>query len=339
MPSLALPRRGAPAPPAGAPELAGDLLTASLPSPIVEAGGARYVPFRRVPHGPPAQPQHPGRLWARHRRLLSLVQRSSDRPALALVADRGCLFQRAGGAAQPRQHQPTSERHSAVARMVTRAGVLSANPAACVRGVRLSRAEGKTPVLEREQARRLFAFLNSTDVVGLRDRALLGIMLYDFVRVGAVIRMRGRDFQDHDDAATAWLVLSEKGGKQRRLPAHHLVREDVRAYLAAAGLRGREHAMEPLFQSAPRGARTRSGKPLDRSSVLAMVKRRCSAAGLSTTIRNHSFRATGITLHQENGGDIETAARLAGHVDTRTTQLYDRTPRHISSVDVERVHL
>lgn len=72
-------------------------------------------------------------------------------------------------------------------------------------------------MLDREQARRLFAsFEGASDVVSLRDLALLSLMLYGLVRVGGVVRMRVRDFQLQDD--NAWLVLYEKGGKQRRLP-------------------------------------------------------------------------------------------------------------------------
>jgi len=221
---------------------------------------------------------------------------------------------------------------------LTRSGALRVNPAASVRGTRISRDAGKTPVLEREEARRLFASLERPNgLIARRDRAILAVMLYDFVRVGALVRMRVRDFQVHDDAA--WLVLREKGGKERRLPAHHLVRDYVLAYLYGAGLNGREHAKTPLFQSAPGRAKALSGKPLDRSAVLGIVKRRCRSVGLPASICNHSFRATGITLHQENGGDIEAAARLAGHADTRTTQLYNRSRRRISSLEVERVHI
>jgi site-specific recombinase XerD len=100
---------------------------------------------------------------------------------------------------------------------LTARGILPFNPAACVRGVRLARTEGKTPVLDRDQARRLFASFDAVaDIVSLRDRAILAVMLYGFVRVGAVVRMRVRDFQN--DGGDAWLVLHEKGGKQRRLP-------------------------------------------------------------------------------------------------------------------------
>jgi integrase len=69
------------------------------------------------------------------------------------------------------------------------------------------------------------------------------------------------------------------------------------------------------------------------------VKRRCAAAGLPANLCNHSFRATGITIHQENGGRIEDAAELAGHASTRTTQLYNRKLRNIARAEVERVQL
>jgi site-specific recombinase XerC len=96
---------------------------------------------------------------------------------------------------------------------LTRAGVLPSSPAAAVRGIRLSREEGKTPVLEREQVRRLFAALDRADVVSRRDRALLAVMLYDFVRVGAVVRMRQRDFRDRGE--TAWLVHRRRDALKR----------------------------------------------------------------------------------------------------------------------------
>jgi site-specific recombinase XerD len=218
---------------------------------------------------------------------------------------------------------------------LTERGVLVSNPVAAVRGPRHVVHEGKTPVLERDQARRLLEAVAGDDLASLRDRALIAVMLFGFVRVGAVVKMRVRDFDDAGDEA--WLVLEEKGGKARRIPAHHLVREALRAYVAAAALEPR--CKGPLFQSAPRKAPGLSGKALSRSDVWAMVKRRCAAAGLPANICNHSFRATGITIHQENGGRIEDAAELAGHASTRTTQLYNRKLRKVARAEVERVQL
>lgn len=55
-----------------------------------------------------------------------------------------------------------------------------------------------------------------------------------------------------------------------------------------------------------------------------MVRRRAAAAGIATTVGNHSFRATGITAYLANGGMLELAAAVANYASTRTTQFYDR---------------
>ena len=62
-------------------------------------------------------------------------------------------------------------------------------------------------------------------------------------------------------------------------------------------------------------------------------------AVLPSTICNHSFRATGISIHQENSGRIEDAAQLPGHASTRTTQLFSRKVRKLARAEVERVQL
>ena len=45
---------------------------------------------------------------------------------------------------------------------------------------------GKTPVLTEDQARHLLDSIDVTTMVGLRDRALIGVMIYSFARIGAV---------------------------------------------------------------------------------------------------------------------------------------------------------
>ena len=62
--------------------------------------------------------------------------------------------------------------------------IVSTNPAASVRGPKYVVKRGKTPVLRPEQARKLLDSLPTDHIVGLRDRAILGIMCYTFARVG-----------------------------------------------------------------------------------------------------------------------------------------------------------
>ena len=52
-----------------------------------------------------------------------------------------------------------------------------------------------------------------------------------------------------------------------------------------------------------------------------MIQRRAKAAGVTTRVGNHTFRATGITDYLSNGGTLERASQMANHASTRTTQL------------------
>ena len=68
-------------------------------------------------------------------------------------------------------------------------GILPFNPAASVRGPKHVVKVGKTPVLQPDEARLLLDSIDISTLAGLRDRALLGVMVYSFARVSAVVAM------------------------------------------------------------------------------------------------------------------------------------------------------
>ncbi|RIK67123.1 MAG: integrase [Planctomycetota bacterium] len=210
--------------------------------------------------------------------------------------------------------------------------VVPFNPAASVRGPKHVVKRGKTPVLTADQARKLLDSINTETVVGLRDRALIGVMVYSFARVGAVVAMR---VEDYFQSGKRWQVrLHEKGGKRHEVPAHHNAEAYLDAYIEAAGI-GKDKK-SPLFRSVDRH-RCVTDRPLHRLDVLRMIKRRARAAGLPESTCCHTFRATGITAYLENGGTIENAQAIAAHESPRTTKLYDRTSDEITLDEVERI--
>jgi site-specific recombinase XerC len=71
--------------------------------------------------------------------------------------------------------------------------IMPTNPAAAVRGPRHIVRRGKTPVLDPAEARQLIDAINVATVIGLRDRALIGLMVYSFARIGEAIGMRVED--------------------------------------------------------------------------------------------------------------------------------------------------
>jgi len=97
--------------------------------------------------------------------------------------------------------------------------VVASNPASSVRGPRHSVKKGKTPVLAAEEARALLDSIDTSTPLGLRDRALIGLMVYSFARIGAALKMRGQDVYVQN--RRMWVRLQEKGGKQHEMPCHH----------------------------------------------------------------------------------------------------------------------
>jgi len=180
------------------------------------------------------------------------------------------------------------------------------------------------------------AFLKSIDtshVVGLRDRALIAVMVFAFARVSAVVELKVEDY--FPLKKRWWLRLSEKGGKVNEMGCHHKLEDYLDAYIAAAGIA--DDKKGPLFRAAIGRTRKLSARPMSRVDAWYMVQRRTADAGIEAAIGNHSFRAIGITDYMENGGDITIAQRMAGHANIKTTEVYDRRDDEVSFSEIERV--
>jgi site-specific recombinase XerD len=145
---------------------------------------------------------------------------------------------------------PTVKQHLAALRMLfdwlVTGHVLEVNPAHAVRGPKYVVRKGKTPVLTAEEARELLDSIETVrstagedgeteeqpDLAGLRDRASIGVMVYTFARINAVLEMKMRDsfVQGRRD----WVWLHEKGGKEHEAPCHHNLEQLLDEYIAAA---------------------------------------------------------------------------------------------------------
>jgi len=211
--------------------------------------------------------------------------------------------------------------------------VIPTNPAASVRGPSHIVKRGKTPVLEPAEARQLLDSIDVTTQVGLRDRALIALMVYSFARIGAALGMKVEDVFTQN--RRLWVRLREKGGKAHAMPCHHNLEAYLTAYIEQTGLV--EDGKGPLFRTIGRGTGRLTRTPLPQANAYAMIQRRTTAAGIGTKVGNHSFRATGITAYLKNGGTLEKAAVMANHASTRTTQLYDRRTDEVTLDEVERI--
>jgi integrase/recombinase XerD len=219
--------------------------------------------------------------------------------------------------------------------LVTRHAILL-NPALSVRGERYEVVEGKTPEITVKDVRRLLASLHTSTVVGLRDRAIIAILVYTAARAGAVSSLRRGSFYHAGDQ---WMLhFEEKGGKSREIPVRHDLEQILFAYINASGVcDAPKHS--PLFRTAYRktGRLTEHGMYV--VDICRMVKRRLRDAGLPSLVSPHSFRVTTITDLLEQGIALEDVQRLVGHADPRTTRLYDRRTKRITRNIVERISI
>ncbi len=159
--------------------------------------------------------------------------------------------------------------------------VMETNPASAVRGPKHVVRKGKTPILSPEETRELLDAIDTTSVIGLRDRALIAAMVYSFARIGAVLRMDVEDY--YAQGKRWWLRLHEKGGKRHDVPCHHTLDEYLDAYLDVAKLRNDPKGA--LFRTAERlPGRPLSERRMGQSEVWRMIRRRAKDAGIRTQI-------------------------------------------------------
>lgn len=109
--------------------------------------------------------------------------------------------------------RPTVKQHLAAVRMLfdylVIGQVMPMNPAASVRGPKHVVKRGKTPVLTADEARQLLDSIDVSQIAGLRDLALIGVLVYSFARVSAAIGMNEEDY--FQQGKRWWFRLQEKG--------------------------------------------------------------------------------------------------------------------------------
>jgi integrase/recombinase XerC len=166
--------------------------------------------------------------------------------------------------------------------------IVPVNPAASVRGPKHIVRKDKTPVLEPIEACALLDSIDTATPVGLRDRALIGLMVYSFAWIGAALGMKIEDV--YSGRRRLWVRLHEKGGKRHEVPVHHKSEEYLDAYLHAAGMADQKGT--PLWRSMTKERGLSDGR-MNRQDVFRMIKRRCQQAELCAAAKYHTLRATG----------------------------------------------
>jgi site-specific recombinase XerD len=191
------------------------------------------------------------------------------------------------------------------------------NPVTGAKRPRADSYEGKTPALGDQQARQLLEAPDGTTLKGLRDRALLSVLLYHGLRREELCTLKVGDV--HQRRGVLHLRVHGKGSKLRYPPLHPGTAGLLHAYLQAAGHVGNPDAA--LFLPL-RAVTTESITP---DGVYKMVRAYAAKLGMAIAgLGVHSLRATAATNALEHGSDLAKVQQLLGHANISTTRIYDR---------------
>lgn len=185
-----------------------------------------------------------------------------------------------------------------------------------VKGAKLD-TEHKKDYLTTKQVNRLLNNIDRSSLKGLRDYAMLSLMVTTGLRTISIIRANVEDLRTvGDDTA---LFYQGKGHEEKAdyVKIAEPVEEAIRAYFKC---RGNVNGDAPLFSSI---ANRNSGERMTTRSISRAVKEHLIDAGYdSDRLTAHSLRHTAATLNLLNGATVEETQQLLGHSNINTTLIY-----------------
>lgn len=193
------------------------------------------------------------------------------------------------------------------------------NIAEHLKGAKLDR-EHKKDYLTSGQVKEILSTIDRSTIQGLRDYAILTLMVTGGLRDIEVVRA---DIGDLRTAGAGTVLYLQGKGRQEKTEYAKIrpqVEKAIRAYLKARGKAGDE---EPLFTSLSNNSK---GQRLTTRSVSRIVKERFKEAGYdSDRLTAHSLRHTAVTLSLLAGKDITEVQKFARHANIATTMIYNHS--------------
>ena len=170
-------------------------------------------------------------------------------------------------------------------------------------------------VLSDREIERVFAvYGDSSNVIHLRNRVILSLMLDAGLRLNEVVTAQVTDLH----LPEGYLIVTGKGSKPRAVSFGVTTLEHLKAYLDAST------PSQALLQTA-------EGEPLTRDTLKNMFRKLKRKSGVER-LHPHLLRHTFATRYLENGGSIYTLKELLGHTTLKQTQAYlhvAQTRRHL----------
>jgi site-specific recombinase XerD len=182
--------------------------------------------------------------------------------------------------------------------------------------------------LDTDEVERLIGIIDTSNAVGLRDRAILELLFSGGLRVSELVSLN----RDHINLERREFSIRGKGQKDRLIFISDQAAEWLDHYLHS-----RKDNFKPLFvhysgsqDGLDDGAYTR----LTVRSVQRLVGRYARLAGITKRVTPHTLRHSFATDLLTNGADLRSVQSLLGHANVSTTQIYT----HLTDPQLKSVH-
>lgn len=164
-----------------------------------------------------------------------------------------------------------------------------------------------------EQAQSLLNSHDLSTLKGLRDRAILAVMLGGGLRRSEVASLQVSDIQQREGR---WVIvdLMGKGQRVRSVPIPSWTKQAIDEWLSTSGITDGN-----LFRSVNKGDNI-SGVSMTSQAIQDVVKASSKACGLDVSA--HDLRRTFAKLSRKGGGDLKQIQLTLGHETIVTTERY-----------------
>ncbi len=204
-------------------------------------------------------------------------------------------------------------------------GAVSANPCELVDMPKIGRY--LPSVLTVEEVEAVIDSVNTSDWLGIRDRAILEILYGCGLRVSEAVGLRISGLYPEE----GFIRVIGKGNKERLVPFCGMALDAVLKYLEVRPQPADAASDDILFLN-------NRGRGLSRVSMFKMVKRQALLAGIRKDISPHTFRHSFATHLVENGADLRVVQEMLGHESITTTEIYTHIETHTWQKEVMEHH-
>ena len=173
----------------------------------------------------------------------------------------------------------------------------------------------------------LFQSIDTTTIIGKRDRALISVLIDGCLRVSEALALRVRDVEIGEKRATVYIEKG-KGDKER---ITYLFADSIKYltdYLQARADNSEVGDNDYLFVSHG----STESDVLRRNSVNKILKKRAKSANIET-IHPHALRRYGATKLIRQGVPMRVVSGICGHNNTITTMRYTQA----TDEDIENI--